>query len=211
MTQGPTDPSASPEVPKITPDKTLEKGRRSPDTESFAKYKEEAPSATTPGGISPMDLASKGGISTTPTFETLLAQTINAKDTLNNVENNLKTPNLKLKKSHSELINSKLTSANEHLETPIEKLNGTVPKKTEVPPGASPIARFMGLVLDGQNKLHETHDLIENYKTKGGQLNPGDMLLIQIKLAQAQQEIEYSSVLLSKAVDAFKQIVSIQI
>jgi hypothetical protein len=36
-------------------------------------------------------------------------------------------------------------------------------------------------------------------------------MLIQINLAQAQQEIEFSSILLSKVTDALKQTLSIQL
>ena len=101
MPNPPSDPANAPETPKITPDKSIEGGKISqPDTSSFESYKEQAPGAITPGTsseISPMDLASKAGISTTPTFQTLLSQANNAQDSLGTVQQNLKTPNLKFR------------------------------------------------------------------------------------------------------------------
>lgn len=215
MPKPPTDPPGSPESSKISPDKSLEKGRpTSPDSSAFQEYKESAPSAPQPGTpseISPMDLASKAGISTTPTFQSLLAQAGNARDTLGEVEKNLKTPNLKFKKSQSDLLQSKLKNANDHLASANQKMGANVPPDTQISADANPVERFIGLVTDGQNKFYEAHDKLKQINTSGQVLQPADMLLIQIKLSQAQQELEYSSVLLSKVVDSLKQIINIQI
>ena len=53
--------------------------------------------------------------------------------------------------------------------------------------------------------------MIQNMKLKGGSLSPAALLTIQVKLAKAQQELEYSSVLLSKAVDDIKTMFNIQL
>jgi len=213
MTTPPSDPSNSPETPKVTPDKSIEGGKISqPDTSAFESYKEQAPAAApagTPSEISPMDLASKAGISTTPSFETLLSQANNAQDTLGTVQQNLQTPNLKFKKSQADLLKNKLSNANEHLTAASQKMGANVPQETQVPKTANPVTKFVGMVTDGQNKLAEAHDQLQNLKTKGS-MDPGSMLLVQVKLAQAQQEIEYSSVLLNKVVDSIKQVINIQ-
>lgn len=212
MPKPPVGPIGSPEPSKIPPDKSIEKGN-APDISSFQEYKEKSPSAQAPGvsgEISPMDLAARAGISTTPTFQTLLAQTANTQDTLGDVVKNLKTPNLKLKKSQADLLQSKLTNANDHLAGANQKMGANMPEETQIPPNADPLTRFIGMVTDGQNKLYQAHNQLQNLKTGDRALSAADMLLIQIKLSQAQQEIEYSSVLLSKVVDALKQIINIQ-
>ncbi|EKE21595.1 MAG: hypothetical protein ACD_7C00173G0001, partial [uncultured bacterium] len=134
MAKPPTAPIGSPEPSKIPSDKSLDKGN-APDISSFQSYKEKAPSAPAPqssGEISPMDLAAKAGISTTPTYQSLLAQSANAKDTLGEVEKNLKTPNLKLKKYHSDLLKNKLTNANDHLAGANQKMGADVPQETQM-------------------------------------------------------------------------------
>jgi hypothetical protein len=215
MSKPPPDPASSPEVPKVAPDKTTQTGKTTPpDTSAYQAYKEEAPTAAAPSGtspeVSPMELASKEALSTTPTFETLTTQAKNAQDTLGDVEKNLKTPNLKFKKSQSELLQNKLGNANDHLDSAVQKMGGSVPEETQLPSDADPVTRFLGMVTDGQNKIAQAHDQLQSLSAKSGALQPADMLLIQIKLAQAQQEIEYSSVLLSKVVDSLKQIINIQ-
>lgn len=215
MPRPPIDPPSPEGTPKVRPDKTLEGGRISqPDSSSFEAYKEKAPSATTPeqqtGQISPMDLAAKNAASTTPTYQTLLSQSMNVRDSLGDIEKNLKTPKLKLKKSQSNLLNTKLKNANEHLDSAIKKMGATPPENSDISTVSNPVARFLTMITDGQKKLAEAHNTLQNLKTEKGQLQPGDMLLIQIKLSQAQQEIEYSSVLLSKVVDSLKQIMNIQ-
>lgn len=41
--------------------------------------------------------------------------------------------------------------------------------------------------------------------------NPSAYLGIQLKMAQAQQEIEYASIMLSNAVSAFKTLFNVQL
>ncbi|NGX28794.1 MAG: hypothetical protein K940chlam1_00981 [Candidatus Anoxychlamydiales bacterium] len=213
MVNLPIDPSEAGGAPKIGGDPTKPGKISQPDASSFEAYKEGAPGANAPEAsqISPMDLASKTGISTTPTFSTLLAQANTTQDTLGDVQKNLNTPNLKLKKSQTDLLNTKLNNANDYLTAANQKLGAKVPEQTQIPKSANPITKFVGLVTDGQNKLVEVQNQIKNLNAKPGYLQPGDMLLIQVKLAQAQQEIEYSSVLLSKTIDSLKQILNIQI
>ncbi len=214
MPKPPPEPTGASDVPKIPSDKTTEKGISKPDTSAFQSYKEQAPSATSSTQATqttPMDLATKTGISTTPSYQSLLSQATNAQDTLGEIQKNLQVPNLKLKKSQIDLLNTKLTNANKYLKTANEKMGAKVPEQTKVAKGADPLTKFVGLVTDGQNKLYEANKALQNIKAGQGSLQPTDMLLIQIKLAQAQQEIEYSSVLLSQVVSSLKTILGIQI
>jgi len=214
MPKPPADPTGPTGPGKVTPDKISEKGVSQPDTSAFQAYKEGAPSAPgagKPSEMTPMDLATKAGISTTPTYQSLLSQATNAQDTLGEVQKNLQTPNLKLKKSQTDLLNTKLNNANKSLKSANEKMGATVPEQTKVAKNADPLTRFVGLVTDGQNKLNEAKTTLQNIKSGQGSLQPTDMLLVQIKLAQAQQEIEYSSVLLSSVVSSLKTILGIQI
>ncbi|NGX34005.1 MAG: hypothetical protein K1060chlam1_00350 [Candidatus Anoxychlamydiales bacterium] len=214
MPKPPSDPTGASGAPKITPDKTTEKGMSPPDSSSFQAYKEEAPSAAPTAKateMTPMDLATKAGISTTPTYQSLFSQAANAQDTLGDVQKNLQTPNLKLKKSQTDLLNTKLGNANKNLKAANQKMGANIPQDTKVAQKADPLTRFVGMVTDGQNKLNEARTTLQNLKTGQGTLQPTDMLLVQIKLAQAQQEIEYSSVLLNQVVSSLKTILGTQI
>ncbi len=77
--------------------------------------------------------------------------------------------------------------------------------------GARPIERFINYVTDGENQLTAAQQKISEMQSKGGELRPADFLLIQVKMGQAQQEIEFSSTLLAKVIDSIKQTLNIQL
>ena len=214
MTTPPSDPSNYPEVGKVSKDKISETGKSVPDSKTFEQYKTTAPAAnqtSAPSEMSPMELATKAGISTTPTFQSLTEQAQNAKDTLGEVEKQLKTPKLQLKKSQKNLLDSKLNAANDHLLSAAKKLDAPIAEKQQASTSSDPLARYLGMVTDGQNQLEQVNKKLQELGSQRGSVSAGDMLLIQVKLSQAQQEIEYSSVLLSKVIDSIKQIINIQI
>nr|NGX26748.1 hypothetical protein [Chlamydiota bacterium] len=79
------------------------------------------------------------------------------------------------------------------------------------PKGSGPLQKFLGLVTDGQNQLEAAKQKLTDLSAKGEDLRPAEMLMIQIKLNKAQQELEYSSLLLGKAVDDLKMMMNIQL
>jgi hypothetical protein len=42
-------------------------------------------------------------------------------------------------------------------------------------------------------------------------LNPADMLLVQVKMNQASNEVQFSTTLMGKVIDSIKQILSTQL
>jgi hypothetical protein len=178
--------------------------------EAFMKPEEGVPGAGTRGvQVSPFDLAHGQPISTTPTMQSLLAQTVTAQNAMGDVVTNLNTPNLKLKQSTKYILKNKLTDASAHARAANAKVGGK-----EVPPPAleashGPIQKLLAYATDGQMNLQAAQRAISDAATRGDQLNPGDMLQAQIKLNQAQLEIQYSSVLLSTAVEDMKTLFNI--
>lgn len=163
------------------------------------------------GQVSPFDLAHGQVPAAGPTMSTLLAQATSAQSTLGDLANQLNTPNLKLKQSSKYILKNKLASAKAHIRSASAKMGAEEVPDTELPAGAGPVQKFLALVTDGQNQLEEAKKQIQALKDKGTNITPADMLLIQIKLNKAQTEIEYSSVLLSKAVDDMKMLMNIQL
>ncbi|MBF8263129.1 MAG: hypothetical protein HW387_794 [Parachlamydiales bacterium] len=145
-----------------------------------------------------------------PSLDSLISQIGISQDSLANVRNQLGTKDLQFRRSQQHLLRNKLSDATTHLRAANAKLG------VETPPmpsqsGAKPIERFLGYVTDGENQLAAAQQQIENISKKGIQMNAGDFLLVQVKLSQAQQEIEYSSSLLGKVVDSLKQILNTQL
>jgi len=144
-----------------------------------------------------------------PTYESLVGQMDNAKDLMTTINQQLNTPNLKLKRSEQSLLNTKISDANEHIRTSAKKL-GYNPPELQVPAKAPPITKFISYITDGQKQLEEAETQLTEL-SKTNQLKPEQMLLLQVKLSQAQQELEYSSMLLAKSIDFLKQTMNIPI
>lgn len=145
-----------------------------------------------------------------PSLDSLISQVGTSQDSLASVKNQLGTKNLQFKRSQQHLIRNKLSDASTYLRAANAKLGAETPPMPSSP-GAKPIERFLNYVADGENQLAAARQQIETLSKQGSRINPSDMLLVQIKLSQAQQEIEYSSVLLSKVIDSIKQTLNIQL
>lgn len=184
-----------------------------PQESTFQSFMEQAPSGK-PGQASPLaspfDLPGHpSGLPTAPTLDTLLQQTKSAQLTLGDINSQLNTPNLRLKQSSKYLLRNKLSDANAHLLTANGKLGAEIPQPSVIPSG--PLGKFVGLVTDGQNQLVAAQKQLQSLQAKGAHLTPADLLLVQVKLNMAQQEMEYSSVVLAKAVEDIKTLFSVQL
>lgn len=207
----PNPASDVPEFGRIEPNKALEQEAQiKPDTKAFESLmrKETEPSKSQ---VSPMQLAQMQQAGISSTTESLLGQ-VNATTTqINDIRNKLNTPDLTLKNSHQKLLNSKLNDANSHLQKASEYLGANDINPTQIADDTTPIAKFLGYLTDGQNRLIAAKQQLSYISSKGGELHPSEMMLIQINLSQAQQEIEFSSILLGKVTDALKQTLSMQL
>ncbi len=189
-----------------------------PTQQPFSSYMEETKNATLGGSTktplaSPFDIAAgQTTLPATPTIETLSSQVVNAQSTLGDVNTYLSNPNLKLKQSSKYLLKNKLGDANTHIRTAATRM-GVEEKeqKEEISPGAGPITRFVSYVTNGQNMLESAKHKLNQMKELGQNLKPADFLLIQVQLNLAQQSLEYSSVVLSKAMDDIKMVLNIQL
>lgn len=155
--------------------------------------------------VNPQSLANQG---IEPSFDTLISQVGTSQDSLTNVKNQLKTNNLQFRRSQQHLLRNKLSDASTYLRAANSRLGAETPPMPSQS-GAKPIERFINYVTDGENQLAAAKQKILDMQKKGDQLTPADFMLVQIKMSQAQQEIEYSSILLSKVIDAIKQTLNI--
>jgi len=165
-----------------------------------------------PEGVSPMDLPRDLHIQTTgPSIESLLAQANSADGDLSDIRKKLDTPNLKFKRQHQYLLRNKLLEANNHLRAAGNRMGANMPDPAAIPHDANPIEKFIGYVTDGQHQMMAAKAKLQEIGADNKKLNPSELLLVQIKMSQAQQNLEYSSILLSKVIDIFKQTLNIQL
>lgn len=151
-----------------------------------------------------------------PNPTTLLAQMQLAQNTMVNLQNQLSNPNLKLTNTQQLDIKNKLSSAGDYLQSAYGKMGVPIDEQSQQDAGGAPskgkgpIAQFLDLLTDGIQQLDSSKAHVKNIG-KDGILSPGDFLLIQLKLAKAQQQLDFTGVLLSKTIDGFKQIMGVQL
>lgn len=208
----------TPAPDKIDPRKAIEPSaptRSQPGTEFqslMQKPEGSTPSAPMQGGTSPspVELAKPIQQNTTPTLTSLRSQTGFLQDSLGTVHDQINTPYLKLKRSQTQLLKGKLGDANMHLDGAVETLGAKAPA-AKAPKQGGAMGRLMAYIDNGQAKLGAVQKKLDEMLKSNEEMNPAAMMLVQIKMGQAQQEIEYSSVMLSKVVDALKQLFNIQL
>lgn len=209
-------PDSSPSP--ISPGKSIEPAGTSPQpVRDFKPYMEGgaggSPQGTTPStqGPTPLSIAQNQNISgTMPSMDSIAQQSKAMQDSLGNVGQQLKTPNLKLKRSQAHLLKNKLSDAQQYIRQAGQKV-GVESEPLEVPSGSTAIGRFIAYVNDGQDQLIQVQNKLKTMAAKGQQLNAADMLSVTVKMNLAQQEIEYSTTLLAKVIDSVKQIMNIQL
>lgn len=190
---------------------------------SFSSLMQKAPTPSSSPLQSPLELA-QGGIKPNPSTanpQGLLAQMQLMQGALQTVQGQISYPNLKVSSSQKYLIKNKLLSTNATLQAIQERMggDGDGEQKKEQKKGdeeltkapSSPVSQFLNYVTDGMDQLEEARVQLANLKDKADSLTPADFLFIQLKLAKAQQEIEFTSILLSKMVEGFKMIMNIQL
>lgn len=145
-----------------------------------------------------------------PTIDSINAQATSAQDSLGAVKDKLNTKNLRFSSSQEHLLRNKFSNASTYLRAANAKLGSDVPAMP-TQTGKGPIAKFLNYVTDGENQLNAAKAKLQDISKKGENISPSDMMLVQIKMNQAQQEIEYSSTLLSKVITSLTQILNTQL
>lgn len=158
---------------------------------------------------SPMQM-NQSLLASNPSVGTLMAQSRSAQDTLGTVKDQLRTKNLKLKRSQSHLLRNKLTDAHTALQGAGAQL-GVNREDPNFSSALTPIDRFISYVDSGQEQLIAMQEKLKEMAAHPDKLNPAQMMLVQVKLSQAQQAVEYSSALLGKVIDAIKTIMNTQL
>jgi len=213
-------PGEVPNTDRIFPTRPVEEGqeRLGTPTQSFQSYMQAGSPA--PLGqqqvnpsLSPFDLShGSTTLSPTPDFRTVLDQVRTVQGTLGGISNQLNTPGLKLKQAHKYVLNNKFNEANSLLQSVNNKIGAPVPPEPDVPPGLGAIDKFVKLITHGQNLMAGANSQLASLgNAKEGMISPGDFLQVQIKMNKAQTILEFSSVVLSKAVSGMQQVLNIQL
>lgn len=197
----------------------------------FSTYMEQAEGILPPGttlnvsesmGPTPLDMmrAESGRLlAQGPSLDVLAEQLSTSEHLMVNIKEQLglledmqqKNPQAGLSQSQKNLLDSKLSDANSRLYAATAKLG--LENAEPPPPNTSGgiFEKFLSHLTDGQQRLTDAKKGLAEMSSKKESFNPADFLTLQTKLNLAQQELEYSSVLLSKAVEGLKMLFQVQI
>jgi flagellar hook-basal body complex protein FliE len=181
-------------------------------------------SAGGPSGPSPMDLARPAGTPTAaPSFQSLLQQTQGLQDGLTKLQSpkvGLNHPQLKqprnpgvskgdqgMRPQQSGLLRGHLKNATNSINDAAAKLQLSGAPAN----GSGTLAHFLAWVGQGQDTMMSVQGKLQEMSKNPDSLNPADMLLVQTKMNQAQNEIQFSTTLLGKVVESFKTILQTQL
>ncbi|MBI5274587.1 MAG: hypothetical protein HY860_05995 [Chlamydiales bacterium] len=163
-------------------------------------------------GVSPAQLTQQTTpMLGSPTMQSVLAQMNTTSSSLGDLQSKLQTPNLTLKSSQKYLLRNKLTEANSQIRSAATKAGVEVGALPDEAKNQNPVVRFLSLVTDGQRQMMQAQQKVSELNEDGQTMNPGQLLMIQVKLSKAQQELEYSSIVLNNAISAVKMLFNVQL
>jgi hypothetical protein len=117
-----------------------------------------------------------------------------------------------IKGSVQRILRNKLDHIDESLKVAMDKAGLEYKPLDKIDLSIStPVERFISLLTNGQEQLNTLGGEVLKYHQNGRELSPASMLTVQIKVGQIQQEIEFFSSLLNKALESVKTIMNIQV
>lgn len=158
--------------------------------------------------------STRSGTASLATTDALISQTKQAIAQIDEVKKVLEQPNVKIKTSAQQLLRNKLSHIDESLQIALSKagVEYVTPIEENLHPNrVNPVERFIGFLTDGQTQLQRLGDELNVMGKLGKDMSPVNMLAIQVKVAQIQQELELFSSLLNKALESIKTVMNIQV
>lgn len=119
-----------------------------------------------------------------------------------------------IKPSYQTLLRHHLTHVDESLKIALSKTGSEFTPPPEAAPKinpANPLERFLSYLTHGQYQLEHLSQTIDELGLTKKELTPTNMLAIQMKMAQVQQEIELFTNLLNKALESTKTLMNVQV
>lgn len=137
--------------------------------------------------------------------------------TISNIEQvkkDLETPNLNIK-PYQKLMNNKLKHVDEQLRIAVARTGREFPVEEvgapEVGKRFNPVEEFLGRLSHIEYQMQDMQNYVDYMALSETELNPANMLAIQMKMNHIGQEVEFFAALLNKALEGIKQIGNIQV
>jgi len=146
----------------------------------------------------------------------LIAQTEQAAQRIETIKADLETPNLVIKKDMGKLMHSKLVHIDDSLRVALSKAgvegqDAIAATPSAGGPEANPVNKFFDHLTHAQYQLDHLGTYLESMISAEKELAPANMLAIQIKVNRVQQELEFFTSMLNKALESTKALMNVQV
>jgi hypothetical protein len=156
----------------------------------------------------------KSQYSSTSSSDKLITQSDQAIDKIDSVKETLAaSPDAQIKSSYHNLLKNKLSHIDDNLQITLSKagVEYTSEVKVESQGLMNPIEKYMGYLTHSQDQLKHLSEYVQAMHDNRQELSPANMLSIQIKVGYIQQELEFFTSLLNKALESTKTLMNVQV
>jgi hypothetical protein len=131
---------------------------------------------------------------------------------MENVKTQLSHAGSDIKPSYQTLLRNRLTHIDDSLKIALNKagVEYTPPTAATGAGSSNPIHKFLGYLTNSQHQLENLNVAIDQF-SGSGQINPANMLAIQVKMGYVSQQMELFTSLLNKALESTKTIMNVQV
>lgn len=142
----------------------------------------------------------------------LVAQVDDVVNKIKTIKSKLATPNIELKPETQTLLQNKLQHIDENLRVALSKAGVEYEPSDQLQnKSVNPIERFLGFLTSSQHGLETLSSDMESMQLNNKEINPANMLRIQLKMTYITQEIEFFTTVMNKALDSTKTIMNVQV
>jgi hypothetical protein len=140
----------------------------------------------------------------------LVAQTEEAIKKIDGLKTTLSQPNIEIPGSAQYLLKDKLANINDSLKVAFQKAGLEYVPPTGVGE-VNPVKRFLDMLAHGQNQLESLTAHVDGLARSKTEMGAADMLALQLKVNNIQQELEFFTALLSKSLESTKTLMNVQV
>lgn len=209
------DIAADEDVVRMAPNRekfeTLLNTEQAKETAAELKVAEADPSKKPSLFDEVRDLHTKAEKARKGSAEDLVAQSTEVISKIDELKTKLATPDLELGKSTRTLMQNRLEHIDDNLRAAMTKMGVEYKPAPKFDPSANPVERYLGLLTQSQHNLQTLASDAAWMGKQNKELNIASMLRIQIKVGFIQQELEFFTSLLNKALESTKTIMNVQV
>lgn len=128
------------------------------------------------------------------------------------IKHRLSDPNLEIKSDYKRILRNKLEHIDEHLKVALDKAGVQyIPPELIDGTNKTPVERFLNMLTSGQDQLKTLGGDLATIGANNESISPASLLMVQVKVNSIQQELEFFTSLLNKALESTKTIMNVQV